>query len=92
MEKQKNKFLKKYGCNMNADSGANVTLLGGMLADNVEPVMFKKLNEHNGNLTAKTEHVEKIFHLVQNTIKKVYPRYYAKEAVNFFVNCTASKQ
>lgn len=49
-----------------------------------ELVMLKKLKGSNGILTAEKGHAERIFNLVQNTIKNVYPRYYAKEAVDFF--------
>lgn len=58
--------------------------------DNGEELIM--LKTYNAILTADIEDAEHICSLVQSTIKKVYPRYYAKEAVDFFVNCIASKQ
>lgn len=53
-----------------------------VVKDNGEELIM--LKTYNVILTADIEDAEHICSLVQNTIKKVYPRYYAKEAVDFF--------
>lgn len=53
-----------------------------VVKDNGEELIM--LKTYNAILTADIEDAEHICSLVQSTIKKVYPRYYAKEAVDFF--------
>ncbi len=53
-----------------------------VVKDNGEELIM--LKTYNVILTADIEDAEHICSLVQNTIQKVYPRYYAKEAVDFF--------
>ena len=53
-----------------------------VIKDNGEELIM--LKTYNVILTADIEDAEHICSLVQNTIQKVYPRYYAKEAVDFF--------
>lgn len=37
-------------------------------------------------IKANTSHTEKIYNLIQDTIKTIYPRYYPQEVVEFFCN------